>query len=150
MSWSDPSRFSPEACETVVEALRAGASYDTAAAKARTTRRSISRWRERGHRELASLDEGAEPIESEAPYAAFVLDAEQALADCELSLLAKLQTSPAGQWQRAAWVLERRFGYLAREQREVVVHEAPDPATAFGTQDPAELARAAENLLGWD
>ena len=74
----------------------------------------------------------------------FYLDVKQALGDFELQCLARVQTSPAGQWQRYGWVLERRFGYIASERRDIIVHDEPaiDPQKLLGTTDPDEAAEA--------
>ena len=104
----------------------------------------MGRWCERGGGELASVEADAEPVVSEAPFIELYLDVKQALGDFELQCLARVQTSPAGQWQRYGWVLERRFGYIASERRDIIVHDEPaiDPQKLLGTTDPDEADEA--------
>ena len=130
---------------TIVGALRRGVTYDTAAARARVTPRTVQRWRERGARELATIEDGGTPVASEECFARFALDCASARARAELDLLERLDAAKPGEWQKIGWRLERQFSYLAKEQREVfVTHNLPDVAAAFGTTDPAEAAKRAD------
>ena len=144
-------KLTPERKETIVSSLRAGATMQTAAHRARIHPRTLSKWVERGERELASVGADAEPVEGELPYVELFLDLKQALADFELQCFARVQTSKPGEWQRAAWVLERRFGFVAAQKQDITFHEEPraDPVQLFGTTDPDEAAKRARAML-WD
>jgi hypothetical protein len=146
-----PTAYNAERHRVVVAALAEGATYETAAGAARVSRRSVLRWLEKGERELVSVEEGAEPISSEVPFMEFYLDAHKALADVELELLAEVRSSLPGKLKtHACWVLERRFGWVAVQRQELALahEENVDPAAVFGTDDPIEQMRRA-NELAW-
>ena len=142
-----PLTFTPERADIIVEALRAGVSPEGAAGRARVSRRSLKRWRDRGRAELVSIEDGAEPVESEAPFAAFELDCAQAVGDCEYELVQKVRTEHS--WTRWMTMLERRFNWVAvrREQIETVsVADGADASKVFGSDDPADWFRAVHHL----
>jgi hypothetical protein len=138
--------FTPERRQRVIDMLLAGAYPATAAREGGSTPRTLNRWLERGRAEADRVENGAEPEESEAEYMSFAVRADQALATAELAELARLREAPAGQWQKHAWVLERRWPEkYSLQQRQVVEvqHSGPDPAQVFGGGSPAEIARRA-------
>lgn len=90
-----PTKFSPEVTERILTAIRAGNSLRASAESANIGYTCFKEWVVRGN-------EGEEPF---ATFAAEVQrargEAEQACVDCIFN------AAKSGQWQAAAWLLER-------------------------------------------
>lgn len=92
-----PTALTPAVEERIILAVRRGNYIETAAAFAGISKDSLYEWLKRGAREPDSA------------YAAFSDALEKALAEAEMSDLARIEKAAVeGTWQAAAWRLERR------------------------------------------
>jgi hypothetical protein len=93
-----PSKLTPEIQEQIVKAIKAGNYIETAAAYAGIAKDTLYNWLKEGARsESGALREFSDAVEN-------------ALAFGEMRDLQRIdQAATAGQWQAAAWRLERRF-----------------------------------------
>lgn len=99
--------LTPEIHAEIVAHVAAGASHETAASCARIPPTTLAGWLRRGRA-------------GEPGYEALALDVDQARAQIELRLVSYVrQSAENGQWQAAAWLLERvwpeRYGKRAVE-----------------------------------
>ena len=105
----------------------------------------------RGTRELATIEDGGAPANPRSASLASPWIALRHGLGPSWTCWSGWTKHPPGQWQKAAWRLERQHGYLAKEQREVfVTHQLPDVEAAFGTSDPVEAAKRADSLVWGD
>lgn len=136
-----PSAFNQERAERLINAVRAGNYYATAAAYAGISYSTLRRWI------LKSEDADAPP-----EYIAFREALEKARADAEVAALAKIQkASNEGAWQAAAWYLERshpdRWG--KREQNRLeITGEGGGPVRVVGgfEMDVSGMSALAQRL----
>lgn len=81
--------YTPERCKTVLEALRLGLSYETAAKLAGVSKVTLYNWREE-HEDFAT-------------------ECEQVIAQCEQRLVEVVDRATLDDYKAAQWMLERRF-----------------------------------------
>ena len=104
-----PSRFTEETKRRVCDALLLGCTYSLAASHAGISESTLFRW----------LSCGRE--EEEGEFADFYRRAKEAEALSAVRNLATIvQAAKAGQWTAAAWLLERRHGYVREPDRPTV------------------------------
>jgi transposase len=93
-----PTKLTPELQAKLCDAIRAGNYMETAAAFAGIRKATLQNWLRRGARQTQGI------------YHAFSEAVEKALADSEARDVALIAKAAAdGQWQAAAWRLERKF-----------------------------------------
>jgi hypothetical protein len=103
-----PTALTPEVQERIVTAVQAGSYLDDAASYAGIGYRSVFRWLERGRNAEAELSEGREIPENELIFWHFWQAIEKARADAAIRNVGIIQKAAQdGQWQAAAWYLER-------------------------------------------
>lgn len=90
-----PTKLTPELQKTITDAVKIGATYESAAEYAGIARRTLDLWKEKGRAHPGGL------------YGQFMHALEQANAQAKISLLGKIQE--ADDWRSKAWILERRF-----------------------------------------
>jgi transposase len=110
-----PTKLTPELQAKLCDAIRAGNYMETAAAFAGIRKATLQNWLRRGARQTQGI------------YHAFSEAVEKALADSEARDVALIAKAAAdGQWQAAAWRLERKFpdrwGRRDRHQVEAHIH----------------------------
>lgn len=133
-----PSKLTPEVQTLVVEMLQAGNFIETAAAAAGIDRDTIRQWLKRGARAKSGK------------FRRFRDEVVKAMAESEAGLIALVGNAAIGgdgvrgQWQAAAWLLERKFPekYARRQKIEAKVTQIRDP---FEGRSPEELAFYADN-----
>lgn len=105
------SKFSPERCQRAIEAIRLGATRQIAAKAAGIRVETLYAWLRRGRTSDAPEHEG---------HRQFVRDLEAAEAADAVEMLERVREAAAEprNWGAAAWLLERRHGYVRREQVE--------------------------------
>lgn len=101
-----PTKLTPEVHQTIVDAIRAGASRQAAAETAGVGFSTLKEWMVRG--------EGQHPDRpQESIFAAFSADVHAAEADFERTLVRQVMEYGAmgdkPDWRAPAWLLERRF-----------------------------------------
>jgi hypothetical protein len=137
-----PYRFDPNVARTIVRYLTSGAFIETAAAAAGISRSTLYEWLRRG-REAGR-----------GPFWEFSMDVEKALATSEINMCRRIQRAAQdGQWQAAAWPLERKFPERWR-RRDSIEHTGPGGAplqtkeitTAMEMTTGEKRARLAELL----
>jgi len=95
-----PRQLTDDVRDRIVAVTRAGCSVAVAAEVAGVSERTIYDWLARGTR----------PGRSEAPYRALRAAVEQARAEAEATLAARMSRAAArGSWRAAAWLLERHY-----------------------------------------
>jgi transposase len=93
-----PTKLTPEVQEKIVTALRAGNYQETSATYAGISVPTFYGWMDRGRNEPGSI------------YSEFLEAVEKAKADAEVRDVALIDRAAAdGNWQAAAWKLERKF-----------------------------------------
>lgn len=118
-----PTKRTPETTKKVCDAIRAGATFEHAAAFAGVSYATFAEWRVRfpDFAEAVKAAEGAGAV----------------------ALLAKLQAAAtSGHWQAAAWILERRHPTVYGRRTTVAVARTEE------RPDVEELAQAAERGVG--
>ena len=87
-----PTKLTPEVQEAICDAIRHGATYWAAAESAGVSYAAFNEWRK----------------DKRPKYIKFFNAVQQANADGQLDLLAKLEQAGKNDWRAAAWILERR------------------------------------------
>jgi hypothetical protein len=106
----------------LLKALQGGNYIEVACSYAGLHYATLYRWLERGRAERASQEQGNEPDEHESQYLELCEAVEKARADAVLRNVTIIQQAAGnGQWQAAAWWLERSMPqqYGRRVQAEV-------------------------------
>lgn len=100
--------FTPERTEHIIKALRAGNYLETAASMAGIHRATVYRWLNEGRDAEFKLDAGERLSKDEEAKMAFYLEVDQARAEARAAALRVItNAATTGQWQAAAWFLER-------------------------------------------
>lgn len=127
-----PSKLTPDTQDRIVQALRMGATYELAAQYGGVTYNTFNEWRKRAVAELDRADSArkhTEVRESERPYVEFYEAVQKAEADAVVGWLAKIEKAASdGNWQAAAWKLERRY---PRDYGRTVVSQEHTGAIRF-------------------
>ena len=124
-----PSKYTPEAVARIVEALELGATYEHAAAYGGITYQTFCNWRD----EYLEFFEAIKAAEARAVY----------------GWLEKIErAAEPGNWQAAAWKLERRHPeqWGRREKVELSTRREAERIAAEQGLDPDELIRQAERI----
>jgi len=136
-----PSKFSQERAERLIQAVRGGNYLKTACAFAGIDYTTLRRW-------ILKADEPDAPPE----YREFKEALEKARADAEVASLAKIQKAAnEGQWQAAAWFLERsmpdRWAKKDKTQIELTSEDGGPVKIVAGIElDPHAMAALARRL----
>jgi len=136
-----PSKFSEERAERLLQAVRGGNYLQTACAFAGINYGTMRRW-------IHKADEPDAPQE----YRDFRDAMEKARADAEVASVAKIQKAAnEGQWQAAAWFLERsmpdRWAKKDKTQLEVTGGDGGPIKVVSGIElDPGAMAALARRL----
>lgn len=100
--------LTPELQDTIVSALKAGNYLDDSARYAGVSERTVYLWIHKGRVARENLEEGVEPTANELRYIQFLQAVEKARSDAVVRNLTIIQKAANdGQWQAAAWYLER-------------------------------------------
>ena len=100
--------LTPELQENIIQALRGGNYLDDAARYAGVAERTVYQWIQKGRQAREALEEGVEPTANELLYIQFAQAVEKARSDAVVRNLTIIQKAANdGQWQAAAWYLER-------------------------------------------
>lgn len=120
-----PTSLTPDTQARVVEAIKQGATYELAAKFAGISYDTFNNWRKRGRAELERLQNpNTKPRDKEARYVQFFEAVEKAEGDATVHWLAIIQKAAfGGNWQAAAWKLERRYYRAYGRQAHTVEHE---------------------------
>lgn len=138
-----PLLLTPARHAQIVEQIRRGAYYNTTAAFAQISERTLHTWLARGYNEQQRIDAGAEPSETEAPFLRLSQDVQEAQAYAELYAMDKWRDAIPTDWRAAKDFLALRFPERwasSRDRGEVTVTHQQDPQTAIVAADAARLA----------
>lgn len=103
-----PTVLTDDVQERIVTAIRAGSYLDDAANYAGISYRTVLRWVERGRIADSELSDGNEITDDELPFWQFWQSVENARAQAVIRNVGIIQSAAQdGQWQAAAWYLER-------------------------------------------
>lgn len=117
MTMGRPTKLNPETQAKIVNALSAGNYFDTACMFADIDESTGYRWMQRGEAEIkrreGNVKEGTAQWQKAQPFVEFYKAVKAATARAEVAFVAKVrqaatQDDSPGQWQAAAWWLERR------------------------------------------
>jgi hypothetical protein len=104
--------LTPEIQEKIVQCILRGAYVETAVTYAGVSKQAFYNWLKRGNREKEGI------------YRRFVDAIEKAMSESELTdILIVDKSAKGGQWQAAAWRLERRFPQRWGRRTEVSLDE---------------------------
>lgn len=111
-----PTKLTPEVQEKIVQAIRAGAYIETAAAYAGVNKQTLYNWMKRGNQQRSGK------------YRRFLDAVEKALADAEMRDLLIITKAAEVDWKAAAWRLERKFPdrWGRKERVQADVHHSGD------------------------
>lgn len=152
-----PTKFTPDVRRRILEAIRLGSTYDHAAAYGGLSDEGLRKWIRRGNDIAAQMeaDEAFVPNDEEMAFVDFVDQLKQAEGAAVHGWLAKIEKAATeGNWQAAAWKLERRYPHVYG--RTVQEHTGKDGApikidadvsTLTDEQLDAIIARAAAQGL---
>lgn len=143
------SKLSDPKVSILLQALTGGNYIETACAYAGLAPSTIYRWLERGRAEKASIEAGNKPNADEAEYLELCEAVEKARAAAVISNVTIIQQAARnGQWQAAAWWLERSMPqqYGRRLQAEVStpvsVQELEQRMLALLGEDASDIPEA--------
>lgn len=107
-----PTKINDETIEKITRAIKAGNYIETAAAYAGIVKSTLYDWLKRGEREQQRVAQTprATVRKSEEAFVKFSNAVKEALAESEMrDVLVISKAAEEGQWQAAAWRLERKF-----------------------------------------
>lgn len=117
-----PTKYTAELAERIIDLIRKGAYIETAAAACGVHKGAFYDWLRRSEK-------------GEEPYAGFSHAVERAAAESELSFADIIdKAAKTGQWQAAAWRLERKFPnrYGLKNRLEVTGEDGKAIKIEFG------------------
>jgi transposase len=122
--------------DKLCQALRVGATYELAAKYAGISYLTFLRWRQR-----------AETAKDGTPLALLRDRMEQVEGEAAIGWLAKIELAATeGNWQAAAWKLERRYPeQYSREAVKKVALTTPDGSESYGGEGLAALLALAQH-----
>ena len=129
-----PTKLNAQTQKRFIDGLRLGLTYKLAASYAGIDISTFHLWMQKGREQ------------SEGIYLEFSDAVKAAEGMCAAQHMGRImKAAEAGQWQSSAWVMERRFGYSARQ--EVTVGAVED--NLEGAEDLiSRVADIAESLKG--
>lgn len=135
-----PSKLTPETQKRILEALSVGTTYELACQYAGISYETFRRWMNTG--------EDAKTGQFRAFYEAV----KEAEGRAVVGWLAKIeQAASAGNWQAAAWKLERRYpSEFGRKDRIDITHSVREYANRLANElglDPDDVVAEAEAIL---
>ena len=102
-------KFTPQVRRRIYEAMSIGCTYELAARHAGIGESTMYYWLAKGR-------------EGEPGYQEFLEEVKRCEARCAAGALGVLlQAAREGKWQAAAWLLERRHGYTAKDRAPVEI-----------------------------
>jgi hypothetical protein len=105
-----PLLFSKEIADKIITAVQAGNYMETAAAFAGVPKQTFYEWLKRGGKACQVRAKGKEVPEKELQFMEFSDAIEKAIAEAEVLDLSLIkQAARDGNWQAAAWRLERHY-----------------------------------------
>jgi hypothetical protein len=127
-----PTKLTPETQKRFIDGLRLGLTYKLAASYAGVEYSTFKLWMQKGREQEDTI------------YSAFSAAVKAAEGLCAAQCMGRIQkAAEGGQWQSAAWIMERRYHYSARQ--EVKVGASDD--SLEGAEDLiAKVAEVAEAL----
>ena len=119
-----PTKFTPETIKRLTNAISVGSTYVLACKHAGISYEIFNQWRQgRGFPQGTTAEQKMQ----------FVDAIEKAEGDAAVGWLAKIEKAASdGNWQAAAWKLERR--YPSDYGRTVTQHEGPTPGSPIAVQ----------------
>lgn len=108
-----PTKLNTEVHEAVCKALRAGNNRPASCAFGGITYQTMLNWSKRAQASIQALQGGESIDDSELPFVEFLEGVQKAEGQAEVGAVAIIQKAARegidGQWQAAAWWLERKF-----------------------------------------
>lgn len=110
-----PTKLTTDTFNKIIQAIRMGTTYEMAANYSGVSYDAFNNWRKRGNKELArreseKVKKGSKQWQKEQIFVEFVKALKEAEGQAVVGWLAKIeQSANEGNWQAAAWKLERRY-----------------------------------------
>lgn len=108
-----PTKLTKQVQEDICKLIKLGNYIETAAAYVGISKMTLYNWMRRGRKELERVEKAgprAKIRKNEAPYVEFLDAVEKALSQAEAVDVAVIgRSAKEGNWQAAAWRLERKF-----------------------------------------
>lgn len=107
-----PTKLTPETKQRLEQAIRMGATYELACKFAGIAYNTLNEWRKRAEAELVRVNSNpkASIRAEELPFVELYEAIQKAEGDAVVGWLAKIEVAANdGNWQAAAWKLERRY-----------------------------------------
>lgn len=107
-----PTKLTPELQQRIEQALRIGSTYELAAQYGGISYNCFNEWRKRGLEELMRVEDNSRASirAEELPFVEFYEATQKAESEGAMGWLAKIEKAANdGNWQAAAWKLERRY-----------------------------------------
>lgn len=143
-----PTRLNADLQERICEGVRLGLPYAMAAAAAGVPERTFYWWKQRGEEDEGSI------------YGRFLQALKTAEAEGARNLLGMIRGAalgsrdgkrrPTGQWQAAAWILERRHPELFGRRQAIEVNATPDDVGQMTETRIASMVAAAQRKMAGD
>lgn len=127
-----PTKLTPDVQKRIVQGIQLGATYELAAQAAGISYNSFNNWMNRGKAEIERrqsprVKEGTEQWQAEQPFVEFLEEVKRAEGLAVIGWLATIQRAAvSGNWQAAAWKLERRYPEDYGRQVRDVTHSGKD------------------------
>lgn len=120
-----PSKFTKQRKERILEAIRAGCTYEVASDYAGITRSTLWAWIKKGE------------LGKDKNYQTFLNEIKKAESEGCISLLGTIKQASLKDWKAGAWILERRYGY----SRDGVKNSRPEKNTPEIPSNTLEILR---------
>jgi hypothetical protein len=141
-----PVKLTPVVQKAIVNGIEMGLTYELAADYAGIGTRTLYRWMHLGREEFKQLDQGDNDIFL-GSYGRLWHAIKLARAKCAASCLSRIhKAAHEGNWNAAAWILERRFEGFQREIPEIDINinmghdeQSIDALVAEYKEQPPEL-----------
>lgn len=126
-----PPKLTPEVQGRFIQALKLGLTMDLAASYAGIGKATVYRWMKKGEEESGIYRDFRDAVK-------------EAEGVCAAQCMARiLRAAEGGSWQSAAWIMERRFGYSARQEIRV---DGTEESLEGADELIAKVASIAEKL----
>lgn len=141
-----PIKLTDEVHTQIINAIRAGNYMETAAQVAGINKDTLYAWLRRG----ARAKQGNAENEDDYLFVSFSDSVEKALAESESIALAQIvKAANDGQWQAAAWRLERRFpDKWGRKDRHDIRHSGMVAHSEMSAEDAEDYHRSVAKFFG--
>ena len=143
-----PTKLNQQSHDKICQALRAGNNRPASAAYGGVTYQTFLNWLKRGRESLDQLQLPETIEDSEIAYAKFFEGVQKAEGHAEVGAVAIIQKAAregiSGQWQAAAWWLERKFPDKWGRRERIEKRDPIGEKIQINVSGPATVERDAD------